>query len=382
MTPPVTNRPLSIRPVNDPAALRQFIRVPHYVYRDDPQWIAPLDFQEKHRFSPKRPFFEHARWQAWVALRDGRPLGRISAQVDDLHQQRYGDQTGFFGMIEAVDDAEVFTLLFDTAQAWLAEQGMRRARGPFNLTINEELGVLVDGFKQPPSILMGHGCPWYDARIKAAGYRGIKDLLAFMINPDFTAPAVMRKLARRASRDVTVRSMRRGRLAEDTEIMREIFNDAWRDNWGFVPFTENEFTDLVKTLALLLPEDYVQIAEYRGRPAAFIVMLPNLNEAIRGLRGRLFPGGLIRLLWRLKVRGLRSGRVPLMGVRHEFQHSPLGPVMAFMVIDAVRKCAVRRGMVATEMGWVLEDNQAMRNIIETIGGEACKRYRIYEKELD
>ncbi len=378
----VASHSLTLLPVDDAATLRQFIRVPHRVYRDDPNWIAPLNFQEKHRFSPARPFFEHARWRGWVVLGDGRPLGRISAQVDDLHQQRYRDHTGSFGMLEAIDDPEVFQLLFEAAQNWLREQGMRRVRGPFNLTINEEVGMLVEGLQYPPCFLMGHGRTYYDLRVRDQGFAKCKDVLAFRINPDFEAPPVMTKLAQRASRKVSVRPLNRSRLAQDTEIMRTIFNDAWQHNWGFVPFTDNEFSDLVKSLILVLPEDYVQIATYEGRPAAFIVMLPNLNEAIRGLRGRVFPLGWLTILWRFKVRGLRSGRVPLMGVCQEFQNSPAGPVMAFLVIDAVRKRAAARGMVETEMGWVLEDNQAMCNIIETIGGEAYKRYRIYEKELD
>ncbi len=163
--------------------------------------------------------------------------------------------------------------------------------------------------------------------------------------------------------------------------MRDIFNDAWQDNWGFVPFTKAEFLDSVKSLAALLPDDYIQIAEYEGEPAAFIVLLPNINEAISDLNGSLFPFGWLKALWRLKVKAPNTGRVPLMGVRKQFQGTPSGPVMVFMIIDAVRAAAVAAGMQKTEMGWILEDNQGMNNIIETIGGEAYKRYRMYEKEL-
>ncbi len=163
--------------------------------------------------------------------------------------------------------------------------------------------------------------------------------------------------------------------------MRDIFNDAWRDNWGFVPFTAAEFLDNVQSLSALLPDDYIKIAERGGEATAFIVMLPNLNEALAGLRGRLLPLGWLKLLWRLKVRGPGTGRVPLMGVRKNFQGTPLGAAMAFMVIDAVRRAAVARGMRKTEMGWILEDNRGMRNIIETLGGAPYKRYRMYEKEL-
>jgi hypothetical protein len=372
---------LALEPVSGSGQLRHFLEVPRRVYADDPNWIAPLNFEQKQRFAPKRPFFEHARWQAWVAWRDGEPVGRISAQIDDLHLQRYQDDTGYFGMIEAVDDGAVFAALFQAAEDWLKAQGMRRVRGPYNLSVNEEVGLLVEGFEYPPYIMMGHGCPYYDGQVSALGYRGAQDVLAYMVRPDFEAPAIMTRLAERASDKVRVRCLRRKHLAEEAEVMRDIFNDAWQHNWGFVPFTAAEYVDLVKTLTLLLPDEFVQIAEYEGEPAAFIVALPNINEAARDLNGKLLPFGWAKLLWRLKVGFPRSARVPLMGVRQQFQHSRLGPTMAFMVIDALRQHVSARGVEAVEMGWILEDNAGMRNIIETLGGKAYKRYRFYEKNL-
>jgi hypothetical protein len=372
---------ITLQPVAGTGQLRHFLEVPRRVYANDPHWIAPLDFEQKQRFSPKRPFFAHARWQAWVAWRGGQPVGRISAQIDELHLQRYQDDTGYFGMIEAIDDAQVFAALFRQAEDWLRERGMCRVRGPYNLTVNEEVGLLVDGFENPPYIMMGHGRPYYADHVTAQGYRQAQDMLAYMVRPDFEAPSIMTRLAKRASDKVTVRCLRRKHLAEEAEIMREIFNDAWQHNWGFVPFTREEYADVVSTLTLLMPDEYVQIAEYEGVPAAFIVSLPNINEAARDLNGKLLPFGWAKLLWRLKVRHPRSMRVPLMGVKQQFQHSRLGPTMAFMVIDAMRQNAITRGVEAAEMGWILEDNAGMRNIIETIGGTAYKRYRLFEKTI-
>ena len=223
--------------------------------------------------------------------------------------------------------------------------------------------------------------PWYGAAVEAQGYRPVKDLLAYQVRPDFEAPRVMTRLAARVSDRVSVRPVRRRQLAEDAAIMRDIFNDAWHNNWGFVPLAEEEWVETVTTLGKLMPDEYIQIAEYDGEPVAFIVALPNLNEAARDLRGRLLPFGWLKLLWRLKVRHPHTARVPLMGVRQSFQHSRLGPTLAFVVIDAVRKALHKRGVTDVEMGWILEDNDGMRNIIETIGGQAYKRYRIYEKEL-
>jgi hypothetical protein len=308
-------------------------------------------------------------------------VGRITAQIDELHLAQHHDAMGYFGMLEAEDDAETFAALSGAAEDWLRSEEMRRVRGPYNLHINEEVGLLVDGFATPPCVMMGHGRPWYGPRIEEQGYVPVKDLLAYHIRPDFEAPRVMTRLAERVSQDVHVRPLRRKQLAQEAAIMVELFNDAWANNWGFVPLDPRDFLDTVKTLAPIIPDDNIQIAEYRGEPAAFIVALPNINEATRDLGGKLLPFGWAKLLWRLKVRHPRTARVPLMGVRQEFQHSRLGPTLAFMVIQAVRQALHRRKVTDVEMGWVLEDNEGMRNIIETIGGEAYKRYRVYEKDL-
>ena len=372
---------ITVEPVTGSAGLKPFLAVPHRLYNDDPHWIAPLNLEQRQRFSAKNHFFEHARWQGWVAYRAGQSVGRITAQIDDFHLQQYQDAMGYFGMIEAIDDADVFAALFAAAEGWLKDQGMKRVRGPFNLHVNEEVGLLVDGFNTPPFVMMGHGRPWYGSRVEQCGYQAVKDVLAYHIRPDFEAPRVMLKLAQRVSDKVVVRPLNRKNLEQDAEVMSDIFNDAWANNWGFVPLDREEFLETVKTLTMIMPAEYVQIAEYEGRPVAFIVALPNINEAARDLGGKLLPFGWAKLLWRLKVRHPRSARIPLMGVRQDFQSSRLGPTLAFMVIDAVRKELHARGVLDVEMGWILEDNDGMRNIIETIGGEAYKRYRLYDKTL-
>jgi len=372
---------ISLEVVTERKQLRQFLALPHRLYAADPAWIAPLNFMQREKLSAANHFFEHARWRAWIAYRQGVPVGRITAQIDEMYLQQHGDGAGYFGMLEADDDPAVFAALFGAAEDWLRSEGMQQLRGPFNLHVNEEVGLLVDGFSTPPFFLMGHALPRYGAAVEAQGYRGVKDLLAYHVRPDFEAPRVMTRLAERVSGRVTVRSVRRKALGEDAAIMRDIFNDAWQNNWGFVPLAATEWADTVKTLTKLMPDDYIQIAEYDGEPVAFIVALPNLNEAARDLKGKLLPFGWLKLLWRLKVRHPQTARVALMGVKQSFQHSRLGPTLAFMVIDAVRKALHARGVKDVEMGWILEDNDGMRNIIETIGGQAYKRYRVYQKEL-
>jgi len=316
-----------------------------------------------------------------VAFRKGKPVGRISAQVDQLHLDRFHDDTGFFGFLEASDDPDTFRLLLETACDWLRKQGIKRVRGPFNFSINDECGLLVEGFDTPPSVMMGHARPYYADRIEALGYSKVRDLLAYWVHPDFVAPRVMNRLLSKKSERITVSPLRRSHLQEDLVVLRDLFNDAWTNNWGFVPFTREEFDELGRTLVHLVDEDYIQIASVDGKPAAMIVALPNLNEAARDINGRLLPLGWLKLLWRLKRHKLRSGRVTLMGVRQEYQNSTLGMALAYTVIDAVRHPLIKNGIKEVEMSWILEDNTNMRHIIESIGGEAYKRYRIYQKDI-
>ncbi|MGI9284631.1 MAG: N-acetyltransferase [Pseudomonadales bacterium] len=376
------NTPIQIEPVTSDKQLDEFIAAAWPVYQNDPKWVAPLIFEQKQRFSSrKNPFFEHARWQAWIARRGDEIVGRISAQIDQLHLNHYQDNTGYFGLIEAEDNTATFASLFAAAENWLRDNGITRVHGPYNLSSNEECGLLVDGFNTPPYIMMGHARPYHSSQIEAAGYRKAKDLLAYTIRPDFDAPKVMLRLAETVGKSVHVRCLRRQHVKQDLEILRDIFNDAWSNNWGFVPFTEAEFADSGELLTKIADDDFMQIAEIDDRPVAFIFAMPNINEVIRDLDGRLLPFGWAKLLWRLKVRYPRSARIPLMGVRKEYQHSRLGPTLAFLVIDAVRKGLIRRGITEVELSWILEDNDGMRNIIETIGGVAYKRYRIYARDL-
>lgn len=381
MHAPNEAKQLLLKPVVDRSTLRDFLNLPLRLYADDPQWVPPLFFERRQALSPKNPFFEHATWQAWVAYDGLTPVGRISAQIDDLYAQQHGERVGYFGMLEASNDPAVFEALFQTAEGWLKARDAIRAVGPFNLGINQELGILVEGFETPAYFMMPHGRPYYGASVEAAGYRPAQDMLAYLVDPDFKAPPVMSGLLKRMRPYAKLRSLDRKDVDAELEILRDIFNDAWSENWGFVPFTEAEFNGIGREMLLLIPDDFIQIAEIKGRPVAFIVLLPNLNEAIADLDGRLLPFGWAKLLWRLKVRFPGSGRVPLMGVRREFHNTRFGPGLAFVVIEAARQAAVRAGMAEVEMSWILDDNMGMRNIIETMGGRVSKRYRMYEKDI-
>ena len=372
---------LQVKPVNDRQELRQFIRLPWSIYADDAVWVPPLLLERKEHLSPHNPYFQHARYQSWLAYRDGIAVGRISAQIDQLHLDRNDDREGFFGMIEAEDDAETFTALLHTVENWLRDQGMRRVLGPFNLSINQEPGLLIDGFDTPPCIMMGHARPYYDNRIEQNGYHKAKDLFAYIIDGDFKASPAMQTIVKRARKRVTIRSLDKSSFNEDLKIVEDIYNDAWSENWGFIPFTQAEFEQLGKDFKMLLDFELVKIAAVDGVPAAFLVVLPNINEAIRDLNGRLLPFGWLKLLWRLKVRFPQTARIPLMGVRKQYHDSVMGAALAFMVIHAVQEPGLKRGVKKVELSWILEDNKGMNDIIESIGGKVYKTYRIYRKDL-
>jgi hypothetical protein len=373
--------PVEIVPVCGRTELDQFLHLPWSLYKDDVNWVPPLLLERKEHLSKRNPYFLHATFQAWLARRGGETVGRITAQVDRLHLERYNDRTGFFGMIEAQDDPDVFKALFDTASNWLCEQGMQRVQGPFNLSINDEVGLLVEGFDTPPVMMMGHARPYYPGRIEEQGFTGVQELLAYRIGSDFAAPSHMDALIKRVADRVSLRRPDKSTFSQDLAIIKDIFDDAWSENWGFQPFTTEEFEDLGKNLRLLVPLDFVRIAEVDGEPAAMMVLFPNLNEAIRDLNGRLLPFGWVKLLWRLKVSGVKTGRVPLMGVRKRFQGSRLGATLALMLITSLQRDGQSRGIKDVEMSWILEGNKGVRNIIESIGGVPYKRYRIYQKEL-
>ncbi len=378
---PQNKNRLTIRSVNSRALLNAFIRLPETLYQHDPNWVSPLYFEQKERFSKKNPFFQHARWRAWIVYRNGHPVGRISAQIDDLHLQKYQDQTGHFGCLEAVDDPKVFDTLFASAESWLKAEGMTRVTGPFNLSINEECGLQIDGFDTPPRIMMVHGHPYYGPAVEAAGFRKAVDLIAYHQNPDFAIPRVMQRLVGRVADRVHIRPLNRKRLKSELALLRDIFNDAWSENWGMVPITEAEFDEVGKAMTLLIDDNFVQIAEVDGEAAAMIVCLPNINEAIQDLHGRLLPFGWLKLLWRLKVRYPKTARILLMGVRKKYHRTLFGPALSYMITDTLRYPVLARGIREMEMSWILEHNSGMRNIIESLGGQAYQTFRLYEKAL-
>ena len=374
---------MEIIPVTNDSELDRFVRLPMRLAAKDPNWISPLLMERKEALTPKtNPFFEHAEVQLWLARKHGRDVGRISAQIDKLAPADPANPFGYFGMIAAEDDAEVFNALTRTAEDWLKARGCVRAMGPFNLSINEETGLLVDGFDTPPMVMMGHDQRYIGPQMEALGYAKIKDVYAYIVDimQDFP-PRVRQRVDRPLPKGITLRQLNWKNYEREVSAMTGIINEGWANNWGFTPITEAETRQLAKSMRPVINEKLVWFADIDGEPAAFGVCLPNVNEAIRDLKGRLLPFGWAKLLWRLKVSGVTTARVPLMGVKRKFARDFRGRLLPFLIINAMGIEARKTGIKQVEMSWILEDNAPMRAIIEAVNSVRYKTYRIYEKRL-
>ncbi len=373
---------IQIIPVSGKKLLKRFILLPERLHKHDPAYIAPLHMEREEALGHKNPFFGHAEVQFWLAVKDGRDVGRISAQIDTLALSLNPDAPGLFGMLAAENDEEIFRILLETAANWLRERGMARMQGPFNLNINEETGALIDGFDTPPMLLMPHDLPYVAQQLEAMGMQKAKDVIAYLYDIRVEFPAsVQRLLARALPPGLTVRQLDMKRIKEEIKNVTSIFNDAWSQNWGFVPLTEEETDYLSKSLKPLLNPRLTSLVERNGEPVAFMIALPNLNEAIKGLNGKLLPLGWARLLWRLKVAGVKTARVPLMGVRRSAAKDLIGSLIPYLMIDMVRRDALKMGYTHIELSWILEDNMPMRRMIESMNAKPYKTYRVFEVAL-
>jgi hypothetical protein len=374
--------PVEIRPVVTKAELERFIRVPMRLGESDPNYIAPLMFERREALSPKiNPFFKHADWQFWLAVKDGRDVGRISAQIDHLAKTDPAAPDGFFGLIAAEDDPEIFAALLKTAEDWLRAKGRARIIGPLNLSINEEVGLLIDGFDTPPMLMMGHDTRWTGGRIEEQGYAKVKDVYAYISGVPVFPPSIETRLGRPPPAGVVIRPINMKDFDGEVRTLVDIWNDAWAGNWGFAPITEAETRHLGESLKLLLHPRLIWFVEIDGQAAGFGALLPNLNDAIFDLKGKLVPFGWAKLLWRLKVKGVKRGRVPLMGVKRKFARDARGAFAPFLILEAFRREAVKLGITEAEYSWILEDNMPMRHILEAFGARIYKTYRLFGKGL-
>lgn len=365
---------LEISPVQNSADQRDFLRFPYEFYRHDPYWVAPLLLDQKALFDPTRhPFFLHGTMERFLARREGRTVGRIAAILDPNYSRFHEEKAGFFGFLEMIDDAEVAAGLLGTARDWLLERGAETIRGPMNPSTNYECGVLVDGFDSSPVIMMTYNPPYYGRLIEAAGLKKAKDLVAYDL-PVARARAdrVQILTDKAASSGVHLRTLRLDDYENEVELAWGIYNSAWAKNWGFVPMTRAEFLHHGHELKQILIPDLAWIAEVDGQAVGFALAIPDINEALHHLHGRLLPLGLFKLLW--YKRKIEYLRVIVLGVKQEFRPTPAA---AALYAALIRECA-RLKYRGAECSWILEDNVLMRRSIETLGGKVYKTYRIYE----
>jgi GNAT superfamily N-acetyltransferase len=386
---PVSGSQITIQPVSDKKSRGVFVDLGRSFAAREPHSVPQIRSELLELVDPgKNPFFGHARAQLFIAYRDGAPIGRISAHIDELAlkmptEQGFGPGTGNFGYFDAEDETIAHALLH-AAEEWLRSEGMTRALGPISMSIWEEPGLLVRGQDHPPMIMMGHHPAHYRSWIESYGYSKAKSLLTYDLDVTHEFPPLIQRIVKSGERNdrISIRRVDKSRWDEEVQIVLSILNDAWSDNWGFVPFTEAEIAYAGKKLKPIILEPINLIAELDGKPVAFMLTFPDINDVLKRIDGRLFPFGWFHLLKWLRRPTDAGMRVPLMGVLKELHNSRLASQLAFMMISQIRRDAVanyksERG----EIGWILEDNQGMVAIADAIDSKINREYQIFEKSL-
>ncbi len=385
----VALREVIITPVSGKADRKAFLDLAYRLNAGDPCWVPPLRMEAEELITPgKNPFFDHADVQLFLARRGGAVVGRISAHIDHLAigmdaSQGMGPGTGNWGLLEAEDEA-VAKALIGHAEAWLRQKGMTRVLAPLSMSIWEEPGQLVKGFDQPPTVMMGHQPERYRHYIEALGYQTAKTLNTYELDILNEFPPLIQRIIQSGEKNakIRIREVDKSKFDEEAALILDILNDAWSDNWGFVPFSDAEIKYAGKKFKPIVREDLIMVAEYEGEPVAFMMTLPDLNEVIKPMGGKLFPFNWAKLLLWLRKPKVRTMRVPLMGVRKRLQSSRMASQLAFMMIEYIRRNAIREyGATRGEIGWILEDNQGMNAIAEAINSTVNKSYVIYDKPL-
>jgi GNAT superfamily N-acetyltransferase len=359
---------------------KRFTNFIYPFYEGQEHWVPPLRMDQKKLINTdKNPFFENAEMALFIAEQDGKDVGRIAAIVDHRFNEFHGTKTGHFGFFECIDDQHTANLLFRVASDWLRDKGMNKVVGPASPSMMDTIGVLIEGFDKDPYILMPYNFPYYDELIKNAGFSKEMDMYAYIVDTETVAVDRMSRameIVKRRLPDIEIRPVNLRKMNSEIKIIREIFNQAWKQNWGFIPLTEGEFQAAGKDLKMIIDTDYAHIAEIKGEPVAFSIGLPNINEIIKDMNGKLFPFGIFKLLWKKrKISGLRTA---LMGVLPEWQGKGID---ALLHQRSIQNGLESEGKTVSELSWILESNPEMVRVAERIGGELDKSYRMYSKEL-
>ncbi len=375
--PPMAD--VTIRPVATSGDLNRFLDLPYALYRGQPHFVPPLRMDQKGVLNTrKNTFFEHGAMQLFLAERGGETVGRIAAIVNGQHLAKYADGNGFFGFFETVEDAAVARALLDAATGWLKGRGMTGVRGPTSPTMNDVSGLLVDGFDRPPAILLPYNPPYYERYLTDYGFARAMTMWAYYVHSAYVDAARMERgagIVRTRNPTLTIRSLDMARFDDDVAAAMEIYNVAWAENWGHVPYTLREAQYLAKELKPVIEKDLFLLVEDAGRPVAFAASLPNLNRALKKLpNGRLLPTGLAKLLGTIKAGGIYEIRMALMGVLPAYRHRGIESLLIHQTIVN----GIRDGYEACEMSWVLDVNKALTNALDKLGGVRDKEYAMME----
>jgi len=374
----------TVRPVRTRRELRRFISFPYHHYAGSPYWVPPLRMEQREILNPrKNPFFEHGRMQLYLAVdADNRVVGRIAGIFNGEHLRMHQDQAGFFGFFECEEKYETVVVLLDAAAAWVRSQGLSIMRGATNPTLNDSSGLLVDGFDRVPSILMTYNYPYYEEFLTRWGFERVMRLWAYYIHRKHVQFDRLRRganIVHRRNPGLSLRTLDMSRYEQDVQIVRDIYNDAWKNNWGFVPVTDAEFSHLAASMKQIVDPRVCFFVLLNGVPVGFTISLPNINPALQRLpNGRLLPFGLAKLLILTKFAGVSELRMPLMGVRRQYQRRAFD---VLPVLETIKK-GPQYGYQACESSWILDSNHIQKNLLTSIGTAIDKEYALLEAALD
>lgn len=376
---------LTIREVSSNWDLEAFIEAGHRAEAANPHWIAPVRNELKWVFDPKKsPLMRENKIRAFIALQGGMPVGRIATIVNFAYLQKYQNRCGHFGLLEAIDDPELFKNLIERAAANLRAEGMVLMQGPFSLSINHETGVLIEGFDRPHMVRTNHAPPYYQRHLEAAGGRKAMDLVAatcVIAESDFPAKVKLVAEKSRLVPPIKTYGLSVGNFAKKMPAVLELYNDAWADNWGSVPVSAAEGKMIADLMLPVSKPAWIRIAEWRAEPIAIVSQIPDVNEALKGLDGRLLPFGWAKLMWAIHVRGTMRTRIPMIGVKRKWRGSRVGSLAVSLLLAQAIEQAKKAGVVETEISWMLETNSAVRNLIRGLPAKENRRFRVYEFSL-
>ena len=378
---------LKIEIVSNKDQIIRFLALPDKIYKDDSSWRPPLKFERKAQINPisnpSAPSFDNR--VLFIATKNGEDVGRIAAFINEDHNKHSKKNDGFFGFFDFFADNLLGQLLLESAENWLKVRGVERIIGPANWSVNEECGLLISGFDTPPVVMMLHGKEEYKGIVEDFGYTKAIDMFAYQaeLSAGYPRPKITQMMVKSADRnnDIKVRSMRSGKFRDELNIVMDIFNDAWSENWGFVPFDDAKIEHMANEIRPIMFREGLWIGEYQGKPIAYIWMIPDVNEAIEGLNGSILPFGWVKLFWRLKIRGVKQARIPLMGLRKEFHNTRIGLSLVAKLCETVFEVGRKKGFSHCELSWILENNSGMISICEQASAVPYKKYRMYQKKI-